>query len=122
MAPNLALTIIGSILILVGIIFNAIPKLVNEKIMGQLPNEAVDISALFRVVLGGLAIAIGTIALYGRHLPVEHAGHLLFSMGSGFVIVILTLISGKLRGFDEEIPIPPIILFTLLTILAYSSS
>ena len=122
MAPNLALTIIGSILILVGIIFNAIPKLVNEKIMGQLPTEAVEISALFRIVLGGLAIAIGTIALYGRHLPVEHAGHLLFSMGSGFVIVILTLISGKLRGFDDEIPIPPIILFTLLTILAYSSS
>ena len=122
METNLALTIIGSVLILVGIIFNAVPKLVNEKIMGQLPKEAVGISALFRVVLGGLAIAIGTIALYCRHLPAEHAGYLLFSMGSGFVVVILTIISGKLRGFDDEIPIPPIILFTLLTILAYSSS
>ena len=122
METNLALTIIGSVLILVGIIFNAVPKLVNEKIMGQLPKEAVGISALFRVVLGGLTIAIGTIALYCRHLPAEHAGHLLFSMGSGFVVVILTIISGKLRGFDDEIPIPPIILFTLLTILAYFSS
>ena len=37
METNLALTIIGSILILVGIIFNDVPKLVNEKIMGQLP-------------------------------------------------------------------------------------
>ena len=110
MAPNITLTIIGSILILVGIIFNAIPKLVNEKIMGQLPKEAVAISALFRVVLGGLAIAIGTIALYGRHLPAEHAGHLLFSMGSGFVIVILTLISGKLRGYGTDVWInePPL--------------
>ena len=35
---------------------------------------------------------------------------------------LLNYISGKLRGFDDEIPIPPIILFTLLTILAYSSS
>ena len=122
METNLALTIIGSVLVLVGIIFNAVPKLVNEKIMGQLPIEAVGISALFRVVLGGLAIAIGTIALYCRHLPAEHAGHLLFSMGSGFVVVILTIVSGKLRGFDNEIPIPPIILFTLLTILAYYSS
>ena len=122
METNLALTIIGSILILVGIIFNAVPELVNEKIMGHLPKDAVGISALFRVVLGGLAIAIGTIALYCRHLPAEHAGHLLFSMGSGFVVVILTIVSGKLRGFDDEIPIPPIILFTLLTILAYSSS
>ena len=122
METNLALTIIGSVLVLVGIIFNAVPKLVNEKIMGQLPKEAVGISALFRVVLGGLAIAIGTIALYCRHLSAEHAGHLLFSMGSGFVVVILTIVSGKLRGFDDEIPIPPIILFTLLAILAYSSS
>tara|TARA_B100000900_G_scaffold150873_1_gene128189 strand:+ start:520 stop:888 length:369 start_codon:yes stop_codon:yes gene_type:complete len=122
MEPNLALTIIGSVLMVVGIIFNAVPKLVNEKIMGQLPKEAVGISALFRVVLGGLAVAIGTIALYCRHLPAEHAGHLLFSMGSGFVVVILTIVSGKLRGFDDEIPITPIILFTLLTILAYSSS
>ena len=122
METTLALTIIGSVLVLVGIIFNAVPRLVNEKIMGQLPKEAVGISALFRVVLGGLAIAIGTIALYCRHLPDEHAGHLLFSMGSGFVVVVLTIVSGKLRGFDDEIPIPPIILFTLLTILAYSSS
>ena len=122
METNLALAIIGSVLILVGIIFNAVPKLVNEKIMGQLPNKTVGISALFRVVLGGLAIAIGTIALYCCHLPAKHAQHLLFFMGSGFVIVILKLISGKLRGFDDEIPIPPIILFTLLTILAYSSS
>jgi len=89
METNLALTIIGYVLILVGIIFNAVPKLVNEKIMGQLPKDAVGLSALFRVVLGGLAIAIGTIALYCRHLPAEHAGHLLFPMGSGFVIVIL---------------------------------
>ena len=122
MEPNLALSIIGVVLIIVGLIFNAIPKIVNEKIMSNLPVNAVGISALFRVVLGGLAIAIGTIALYCRHLPAEHAQHLLFSMGSGFVVVIITIFSGKLRGFDDEIPIPPIILFTLLTILAYSSS
>ena len=122
METNLALTIIGSVLILVGIIFNAVPKLVNEKIMGQLPENAVGISALFRVVLGGFAIAIGTIALYCRDLPAEHAGRLLFSMGSGFIVLMLTIVSGKLRGFDDELPIPPIILFTLLTILVYYSS
>jgi uncharacterized membrane protein len=122
METNLALTIIGFVLILVGIIFNAVPKLVNEKIMGQLPEDAVGISALFRVVLGGFGIAIGTIALYCRDLPAEYAGKVLFSMGSGFIVVILTIVSGKLRGFDDELPIPPIILFTMLTILAYYSS
>ena len=122
METSLALTIIGIALILVGVIFNAIPKVVNEKIMGQLPEGAVGISALFRVVLGGFGIAIGTIALYCRDLPAEYASKLLFSMGSGFIVVILTIVSGKLRGFDDELPIPPIILFTLLTILAYYSS
>ena len=122
MDTNLALTIIGSALILVGIIFNAIPKVINEKIMGELPEDAVNISALFRVVLGGFGIAIGTIAMYCRDLPVEYASKVLFSMGSGFIIVIITIISGKFRGFDESLPLPPIILFTLLTILAYSSS
>ena len=122
MDTNLALTIIGSALILVGVIFNAIPKVINEKIMGELPEDAVSISALFRVVLGGFGIAIGTIAMYCRDLPVQYASKVLFSMGSGFIIVIITIISGKFRGFDEKLPLPPIILFTLLTILAYSSS
>ena len=81
METNLTLRIIGPVLILVGIIFNAVPKLVNEKIMGQLPDNAVGISALFRVVLGGFAIAIGTIALYCRDLPAEHAGKLLYFNG-----------------------------------------
>ncbi len=122
MDTNLALTIIGSALILVGVIFNAIPKVINEKIMGELPEDAVNISALFRVVLGGFGIAIGTIAMYCRDLPVEYASKVLFSMGSGFIIVIITIISGKFRGFDENLPLPPIILFTLLTFLAYYSS
>ena len=122
MDTNLALTIIGSALILVGVIFNAIPKVINEKIMGEIPEDAVNISALFRVVLGGFGIAIGTIAMYCRDLPVEYASKVLFSMGSGFIIVIITIISGKFRGFDENLPLPPIILFTLLTFLAYYSS
>ena len=49
METNLALTIIGTVMILVGLIFNAIPKVVNEKIMGKLPEEAVGISALFEL-------------------------------------------------------------------------
>ena len=89
--------------------------------MGQLPEGAVGISRLFRLVLGGFVIAIGTIALYYRDLPAEHAGKSLFSMGSGFIVVIVTIVSAKLRRFNDELPIPPIILFTLLTILAYYS-
>ena len=48
METSLALTIIGSILILVGVIFNVIPKVVNQKTMGDLAEEAVNPAAALR--------------------------------------------------------------------------
>ena len=122
MDTSLALTIIGSVMILVGIIFNAIPKVVNEKIMGELHPEAVNIAALFRVILGGIAIAIGVISIYCRDLPSEHASTLLFSLGLGFIVINIGIISGKFRGFGDELPLPPIIMFILLSLLAFYAS
>ena len=49
METSLALTIIGSELILVGVIFNVIPKVVNQKTMGELAEEAVNPEAAFRI-------------------------------------------------------------------------
>jgi hypothetical protein len=57
MEASLALTIIGTILILVGLIFNAIPVLVNKQVMGDLAEEAVNPAAALRTILGGSAIA-----------------------------------------------------------------
>ena len=122
MDTSLALTIIGSVMILVGLIFNAIPKVVNEKIMGELHPEAVNIAALFRVILGGIAIAIGVISVYCRGLPSEHASTLLFSLGLGFIVINFGIISGKFRGFGDELPLPPIIMFILLSLLAFYAS
>ena len=53
METSLALTIIGSVLILVGVIFNVIPKVVNQKTMGDLAEEAVNPAAALRTVIGG---------------------------------------------------------------------
>ena len=49
METSLVLTIIGSVLILVGVIFNAIPKVVNQKPMGDLSEGAVNPAAAFRI-------------------------------------------------------------------------
>jgi len=49
METSLALTIIGSVLILVGVIFNVIPKVVNQKVLGDLAEEAVNPAAAFRI-------------------------------------------------------------------------
>ena len=70
MDTKLVLTIIGSVLSLIGVIFIAIPKVVNEKTMSNLPSEAVGISALFRAANGGLGLALGLVAIYCRNLPI----------------------------------------------------
>jgi len=49
METSLALTIIGSVLILVGVIFNVIPKVVNQKTMGDLAEEVYANTASGRI-------------------------------------------------------------------------
>ena len=119
MDTNLALTIIGSVLTAIGVIFISIPKVVNEKTMNNLPSEAIDISALFRAANGGLGLALGMVAIYCRNLPPEYANTVLLSLGTGFILVNISLISGKIRGFADELPIPPMVIFAVLTIIAY---
>tara|TARA_Y100000814_G_C12225001_1_gene366226 strand:+ start:264 stop:638 length:375 start_codon:yes stop_codon:yes gene_type:complete len=119
MDTNLALTIIGSVMTVIGVVFIAIPKVVNEKTMNDLPSEAVNISALFRAANGGLGLALGMVAIYARNLPTEYAETVLLSLGTGFILVNLALLSGKIRGFGDELPVPPMVIFLILTILAY---
>ena len=119
MDTNLALTIIGSVMTVIGVVFIAIPKVVNEKTMNDLPSEAVNISALFRAANGGLGLALGMVAIYARNLPTEYAETVLLSLGSGFILVNMALLSGKIRGFGDELPVPPMVIFLILTILAY---
>ena len=120
MDTNLALTIIGSVMTVIGVVFIAIPKVVNEKTMNDLPSEAVNISALFRAANGGLGLALGMVAIYARNLPTEYAETVLLSLGTGFILVNLALLSG--RRFEGELPVPPMIIFLILTFIAYYSA
>ena len=90
--------------------------------MSNLPSNAVGISALFRAANGGLGLALGLVAIYCRNLPPEYAKTVILSLGTGFIFVNLALISGKLRGFDDELPVPPMIIFGILTVLAYHTA
>ena len=96
MDTALVLTIIGFVLTLIGMIFIAIPKVVNEKTMKNLPDEAVNISALFRAANGGLGLALGMVAIYCRNMPPEYANTVLLSLGTAFILVNSTMVSGKL--------------------------
>ena len=85
MDTNMALTIIGVVLMLVGVIFNVIPKQVNKKINPDIPAEAENIAATFRVIIGGIAFALGYITFYCRNSPMTQAMTLLFALGVGFL-------------------------------------
>ena len=122
METSLALTIIGIVLTLVGIIFNAIPKIVNQKIMGGLAPEAENPAAALRVAIGGISIAVGIIALYCKDFPVDQANALLVAMGTGFIVIMAAIISMKFRGFSDDVAIPPVVMFFILTIIAFYAS
>jgi len=122
MDTNLALTIIGSVMTLLGIVFISVPKAVNEKTIKDLPTDAVNISALFRAANGGLGLALGMVAIYSRNLPSEYASTVLLSLGTGFILVNAALLSGKLREFSDELPLPPMVIFLILTLIAYYSA
>ena len=119
MDTNLALTIIGVVLMLVGVIFNVIPKQVNKKINPDIPAEAESIAATFRVIIGGIAFALGYITFYCRNLPMTQAMTLLCALGVGFIIIVLAIVSVKPRGFDKNIAFPPVIMFAVLTSIAF---
>ena len=122
METRLALTIIGSVLTLVGVLFNAIPEIVNQKVLGDLVEAAVNPAAALRTVIGGAALAFGFTALYCRNLPTKQASTLLTAMGIGMIVIMSTIILIKLRGFGEDIPIPPVIMFIILIFIAFYSS
>ena len=122
METSLALTIIGSVLTLVGVLFNAIPKVANQKIMGDLAKEAVNPAAALRSIIGGSAFTVGFTALYCRNLPTKQASTLLTAMGTGMIVIMSTIILIKLRGFGEDIPITPVIMFIILIFIAFYSS
>ena len=119
MDTNMALTIIGVVLMLVGVIFNVIPKQVNKKINPDIPAEAENIAATFRVIIGGIAIALGFIVFYCRNLPIQEAMTLLYGLCIGFIVIALCIISVKPRGFDKQIAFPPVIMFAILTVVAF---
>ena len=73
MDSTVAFTIIGCVLAFVGIMFNLIPKQINQKLMGDLTEEASQVAAAFRIILGALGITFGIVAIPCRNFPVVEA-------------------------------------------------
>ena len=119
MESSLAFTIIAVALTLLGLFKFIAPKKFNENAMGQLHEEAVNPAAAIRSALGGMVLTVALIAFMSRGLDQEAASVVLFAIGIGLVTTICFVILNKVRGFSNEIPIPPMILLGVLSIIAF---
>ena len=118
MDSTVAFTIIGCVLAFVGIMFNLIPKQINQKLMGDLTEEASQVAAGFRVILGSIGITFGIVALSCRNFTPGEAQTLLYALGAGFCVIVAIFVSVKIRGFGE-FPIPPAIMFAILAVISF---
>ena len=118
MDTAVAFTIIGCVLGFVGIMFNIFPKQINRKLMGDLSEEASQVSAGFRIILGGVGITLAIVALSSRNFSPAEAKSLLYALGTGFVIIVTIFATVKLRGFGV-FPLPPAIMFLILAAIAF---
>ena len=118
MDTTVAFTIIGCVLGFVGIIFNIFPKQINQKLMGDLSEEASQVSAGFRIILGGVGITLAIVALSSRNFSPEEAKSLLYALGTGFVVIVTIFATIKLRGYGV-FPLPPAIMFLILAAIAF---
>ncbi len=118
MDSAVAFTIIGCVLGFVGIMFNIFPKQINQKLMGDLTEEASQVSAGFRIILGGVGITLAMVALASRNFPTAEAQSLLYTLGTGFCLIVGIFATVKLRGFGV-FPLPPAIMFLILAAIAF---
>ena len=118
MDSAVALTLIGCVLGFVGIMFNIFPKQINQKLMGDLTEEASQVSAGFRVILGGIGITLAIVNLSCRNFPPAEAQTLLYALGEGFCFIVAIFVSVEIRGFGE-LPIPPAIMFAILAVISF---
>ena len=118
MDTTIAFTIIGCVLGFVGIIFNIFPKQINQKLMGDLSEEASQVSAGFRIILGGVGITLAIVALSSRNFSPVEAKSLLYALGTGFVVIVTIFATIKLRGYGV-FPLPPAIMFLILAAIAF---
>ena len=118
MDSAVAFTIIGCVLGFVGIMFNIFPKQINQKLMGDLNEEASQVSAGFRVILGGVGLPLAVVALSSRNFSPAEAQSLLYALGTGFCLVVAIFASVKLRGYGV-FPVPPAIMFVIPAAIAF---
>ena len=116
--------IVGAICVIMGIIMNLDPVAFNERIFGKVDKKSVNQLAALRLPLGGSIMAVGIIHLYCSVTvtSVDAMKAILLATAIGLIVLMATVISGKIRGFSEEIPPLPIVTLSVLTAICLYAS
>jgi len=123
MEYTLAMQIVGAIMILIGIMKNKDPVEFNKGIFGDAEGADGGPAASMRMLIGGAFAAIGSMNLYCSFNVDDAAAGEAILMGNviGLAVILATLIGAKLRGFLEEIPVPPLVIFPVLMVVCLYS-
>ena len=122
MESSLALTVIAATLTLLGLFKFLSPKKFNESAMGELHEEAINPAAAIRAALGGLVLSMALIAFMSRNLEQDAMSVILCAIGIGLVSTITIVVLNKVRGFSPEIPVPPLAILGVLSIIAFTAT
>ena len=124
MEHTLAMQIVGAVLVLVAIMKNRDPIGMNKSIFGDVEGIEGGPAASMRMLIGGGFAGIGAINLYCSFNVADAAAGEAILVGTaiGLALVFGTIVSAKLRGYMENIPTPPLVIFpSLIAICLYSA-
>tara|TARA_B000000460_G_C21387120_1_gene336498 strand:- start:252 stop:632 length:381 start_codon:yes stop_codon:yes gene_type:complete len=124
MVTVIAMQIVGAICVVIGIVMNLDPVGFNERIFGKVDKKAVNQLAALRLPIGGSTMAVGIINLYCS-LTITSGDALksiLLATAIGFIVIGATVISGKVRGFSDDIPPLPIVVLSVMTAICLYAS
>ena len=123
MDTSLSMLIMGSVLIIIGIVKNLIPVKFNESIFGKIEGKAENYAAAMRTNIGASFIGMGIVLLLNRNTyDPNQSKALVFSIGIALSIFLISIILGYFRKFMDHIPVPPMVILGSLIIIAFSST
>jgi len=119
-----AMQIVGAVLVLVGGMKNWDPIGLNKSIFGDVEGIEGGPAASMRMLIGGAFAGIGAMNLYLSMIVDDSTATEAILMGNviALALIFVTIVAAKIRGFMEEIPMPPMVIFPgLILICLYSA-
>ena len=124
MEPTLAMQIVGSVALLIGLRMNIDPVGFNKDIFGEVEGIDSGESSAMRMAIGGGLLALAMVNIYcSFNIEDAEAGKaILTGTAMGLAAFLVTVAAPKFRGYTDSIPtLPMIVLPTMIAICLYSA-